>query len=656
MVDVGQKCRDGEAHNLSHLEEALQYFNRGWYPIPLCWPDRKGQCGCLRRHVNPKEIGKAPLVGKGFLNRIPTAREVKEWWTTWPEANIGVLLEPSGIIVMDLDGQEAIEEAATLIHPHTGPVARTGRQGGGVHYYFKKPDGLLAGDRLKTGKSRGIDIKIQGYVVLPPSRHRSLSSYTWVAHPDHTDLTDPPDWVIGQLKARKPTETIGQTEKQMMSVHLEALPLPENLISLIQKGKEADPGKYPTRSEAVFAVNQRLLRLGIPDETIVSILLDERFGISAKPREKGERWVWGEIRRAREKAAEGRVFANKTNDQVNGNLTQEQVEASVWQMMENARKGNVHAVYDHAYVLQALPAKESAKLATSLKELLGNRLNLQLLRKTAREEWQKITRQSQGGSSPFGTPAGRYKVKNGCMYMDKDTRDGVIEVPLCNFTAKITRENVYDDGAEKQTVFNIAGFMPNGEPLPEIEVPAEKYPSMNWITAHWGTRAVVYAGQGTKDHLRVAIQTLSGSVPRKTIYRHVGWRNMDGRWIFLHGDGGIGPEGPVKDIWVELHEGLDAYRLPEPLKGDALRQAIGEELELLHLAPPTIMFPLLAGVFRAPLGEVKGIDLTLFLCGQTGSQKSELTALAQAHFGPDFHGKHLPGNWSTTANTLEKQL
>jgi hypothetical protein len=154
------------------------------------------------------------------------------------------------------------------------------------------------------------------------------------------------------------------------------------------------------------------------------------------------------------------------------------------------------------------------------------------------------------------------------MYMDKDTRDGVIEVPLCNFTAKITRENVYDDGAEKQTVFNIAGFMPNGEPLPEIEVPAEKYPSMNWITAHWGTRAVVYAGQGTKDHLRVAIQTLSGSVPRKTIYRHVGWRNMDGRWIFLHGDGGIGPEGPVKDIWVELHEGLDAYRLPEPLKGD----------------------------------------------------------------------------------------
>lgn len=48
----------------------------------------------------------------------------------------------------------------------------------------------------------------------------------------------------------------------MMSVHLEALPLPENLVTLIRKGKEADPGKYPTRSEAVFAVIQRLLRLG----------------------------------------------------------------------------------------------------------------------------------------------------------------------------------------------------------------------------------------------------------------------------------------------------------------------------------------------------------------------------------------------------------
>ncbi|MEK7205259.1 MAG: hypothetical protein AAB254_07085, partial [candidate division NC10 bacterium] len=49
------------------------------------------------------------------------------------------------------------------------------------------------------------------------------------------------------------------------------------------------------------------------------------------------------------------------------------------------------------------------------------------------------------------------------------------------------------------------------------------------------------------------------------------------------------------------------------------------------------------------------MDFSLFLSGPTGCQKTELTALAQAHYGAGFHGKNLPGNWSATANTLEKQ-
>jgi hypothetical protein len=76
---------------------------------------------------------------------------------------------------------------------------------------------------------------------------------------------------------------------------------------------------------------------------------------------------------------------------------------------------------------------------------------------------------------------------------------------------------------------------------------------------------------------------------------------------------------------------------------------------MLDLAPAIITYPLLATVYRAPLGEVAALDLSIFLVGPTGAQKSEITSMAQAHYGADFNGKSLPGNWATTANSLEKQ-
>jgi hypothetical protein len=65
--------------------------------------------------------------------------------------------------------------------------------------------------------------------------------------------------------------------------------------------------------------------------------------------------------------------------------------------------------------------------------------------------------------------------------------------------------------------------------------------------------------------------------------------------------------------------------------------------------------PLFAAVYRAPLGEMVPVDLSVFLAGPTGTQKTELTAMAQAHYGAAFNGRRLPANWSSTENALEKQ-
>ncbi len=262
---------------------------------------------------------------------------------------------------------------------------------------------------------------------------------------------------------------------------------------------------------------------------------------------------------------------------------------------------------------------------------------------------------AQGGDGATER-AGPYRIINGAICHARDTKDGPVTVPLCNFDVRIVGEEIQDDGAERITVFAVEGALQGNKPLPRADVLADRYGSMNWVTANWGTAPVVYAGQGTKDHLRVAIQMLSGEVPRRTVYGHLGWRRIEGDWFYLHHGGAIGPNGPQIEIQVQTSDlRLTCYALPEPPVGDDLKAAITASLSTLKLGPPVLAYSLLGMVYSAPLGEVADPDLSGFIAGPTGGQKSELTAMAQAHFGVEFNRKRLPGNWATTANSLEKQ-
>ena len=78
-------------------------------------------------------------------------------------------------------------------------------------------------------------------------------------------------------------------------------------------------------------------------------------------------------------------------------------------------------------------------------------------------------------------------------------------------------------------------------------------------------------------------------------------------------------------------------------------------LALLELGPDTITAAVLGAIYRAPLGEPSPIDFALHLTGPTGAFKTELAALAQAHFGAAFNGRRLPASWADTANMLEKK-
>jgi hypothetical protein len=245
---------------------------------------------------------------------------------------------------------------------------------------------------------------------------------------------------------------------------------------------------------------------------------------------------------------------------------------------------------------------------------------------------------------------GAYRVAEGCIVHQRSTQQGPVEVPLANWSGRIVGETVHDDGADRRITYAVVGALADGTPLPRAEVPADRFAGMRWPVEVWGMRAVVYAGSSTADHLRAALQLFSADVPRRVVFEHSGWRDVGGKWVYLHAAGAIGQPGTVEGVEVQLPDALARFELPAPPRGAALVEAVRASLRILDLAPDRITVPLLAAVYRAVVGAA---DFGLHLAGPTGAGKTELAALVQQHFGQTLDARHLPGSWASTGNALE---
>ena len=241
-----------------------------------------------------------------------------------------------------------------------------------------------------------------------------------------------------------------------------------------------------------------------------------------------------------------------------------------------------------------------------------------------------------------------YRATESGLWWHKPTQNGDVDVPLTNFSARITSDVAEDDGVEIRRRFDIAATL-HGRSH-HVSVPASQFADMGWPVELLGAGAIIYPGFGLKDHARTAVQLLSGTIPERRVYTHTGWRKVDAGWVFLHAGGAIGTVGPVPEIIVDLPSDLARYVLPTPPTGDPLREAVRASLALLELAPDQVTVPCLGAIYRTVLGR---IDFTLHLAGPTGAGKTELVALAQQHFGPAMDSRHLPASWLSTGNALE---
>lgn len=221
---------------------------------------------------------------------------------------------------------------------------------------------------------------------------------------------------------------------------------------------------------------------------------------------------------------------------------------------------------------------------------------------------------------------------------------------LANFAAEIIAETISDDGVERKRRMEISGRTAD-QVFPVATVPSGQFAAMNWIGEHWGSAAQISPGMGLKDRLRYAIQVLSTAIQYRCVYEHTGWREIDGDWRYLSRDAVIGEAGLTDGINVQLSGSTEDYALQLPTNAPLAIQAT---LRVLDCAPLAIAGPLFLAPYRALISEALPGDFSLFLAGVTGSRKTEVAAILQGHFGDAWHGKHLPGSWSSTANSLER--
>ena len=160
----------------------LEYASAGWYVFP---------CNSIKH----------PLTPHGHLDASIDHVLITAFWKRYPDALIGVHCRRSGIVVVDIDPRNGGPETLADLESEYGEVpetlaAMTGIQDGvrGKHLYFKAPAG---GIELKASLGQGIDVKYNGYVIVPPSPHPSGVCYEWVNA--DAGIRDLPEWILNRL-------------------------------------------------------------------------------------------------------------------------------------------------------------------------------------------------------------------------------------------------------------------------------------------------------------------------------------------------------------------------------------------------------------------------------------------------------------------------
>jgi len=150
---------------------------------------------------------KKPLIKwTEYQTRKASISEIKTWLSKFPTMDIAIVTgKVSGIIVIDVEKGGDISELPPTV------IAKTG--GGGWHYYYKYPKEKI-GNKVRIKELTDVRSD-NGYVIAPPSSHKSGNYYTWSLSPSIQEFEELPSKFFEDLKSDKYTK---KNWKEIMKV------------------------------------------------------------------------------------------------------------------------------------------------------------------------------------------------------------------------------------------------------------------------------------------------------------------------------------------------------------------------------------------------------------------------------------------------------
>jgi hypothetical protein len=178
------------------LQAALRYAHRGWSVIPVHWPLPQGRCSCGERGC--PSPGKHPMLPRWESYASNDPGVIAGWWAQAPEANVGIACGVSGLVAIDIDGQEGIDSIKKL-QAERGklpPTLRFRTGSSGLHLLYKDPSYRIPG---RIGFLPKVDLRGQGgQLVAPPSIHASGRRYEVLPGPG--EPAEIPPWLAVMIR------------------------------------------------------------------------------------------------------------------------------------------------------------------------------------------------------------------------------------------------------------------------------------------------------------------------------------------------------------------------------------------------------------------------------------------------------------------------
>jgi hypothetical protein len=560
------------------LEAALEYSRRGWSVMPVA----RG--------------AKLPLdKWKKYQTELPTEKQIRDWWSVSPDMNVGLITGAlSGVVILDVDGEEGQEEARRRGGIPFTPQVQSRPQR--FHFYFRHP-GFPVSNFAKKTKNKtelpGLDFRGDGgYALLPPSLHASGDVYHWIVSPDDAEFAEAPEWLLELLKSDEPDGGTFNRSTPGLNGH-----------GSLAGGSFSAGGKS---SYACAALEKELEILATTGEGS----RNEQLNKSA--------FSLGTLIGAGA-LDESEVHCALENAARRAGLPDSEIKTTLASGLENGKKEP-----------RILPEERPAP-----KLLRGAAARTYI--ETGREPETEGAADNDEGDDEIPLP---YAIERNriVFVIEKTNRQGETVTSanvVADFAAHIVEEIATEDDEVIYKIHVRTPFLGERRSLRrEVEVTARQAADGRQLAAILssvaGAQFPVRAGM--EKHLPVALKHLSGDFAAAHRFTRTGWARVDGEELFLI------PGRVPANVSIQLTRKLP-YRASD---ADPSEKCLQEQKVLEHLLlaqRPAMSCVAVAFAFQAPLAHLMGWNNERYCCfisGRSGSLKTTWTQVLLSLYGVDF--------------------